>query len=340
MISKMKPVEEGGARLAIVFNASPLFTGGAGSGEGEIRRWIIENDWLEAIVALPPELFYNTGINTYIWIVTNRKEEHRKGKIQLIDATSFFVKMRRSLGNKRNEISLEQINEITRLYGEFQESEHVKIFDNTDFGYQHITVERPLKLNFGVTDERLSRVKETNAFINLAGSKKRKDAAAIQEETAKGQLLQRDILKALELLRSHSIVKNRKQFSAAMKGAFKFAGLPIDPSIFKAIMMALSERDQTADVCTDEKGTVEPDPELRNFENVPLKEDIDSYISREVLPYVPDAWVNKSKTKTGYEINFNRHFYKYFPPRSLEEIEADLTQIEREIGQELSETSK
>lgn len=332
MISKMKPPKKGGTRLAIVFNASPLFTGSAGSGESNIRRWIIENDWLEAIVAMPAELFYNTGINTYIWVVTNRKEKHRKGKIQLINATSFFNKMRRSLGKKRNEIGLEHIDEITRLYGEFREGEHTKIFDNADFGYQRITVERPLKLNFAVTDERLARIKEANPFIRLATSKKRKDVAAAKKEIARGERLQQDILKALDLLRSHGILKSRKKFSAMLKGAFKFAGLSIPPPLFKAILMTLAERDETADVCTDRKGNTEPDPKLRDYENVPLKEDINIYMAREVLPYVPDAWVDYSKTKKGYEISFNRYFYKYTPPRSLEVIEADLKHIEREIA--------
>ena len=340
MISKMKPPKKGGTRLAIVFNASPLFTGTAGSGESNIRRWIIENDWLEAIVAMPTELFYNTGINTYIWVVTNRKEKHRKGKIQLINATSFFNKMRRSLGKKRNGIGLEHIDEITRLHGEFREGEHAKIFDNADFGYQRITVERPLKLSFAVTDERLARIKEANPFIRLATSKKRKDVAAAKKDIARGGRLQQDILKALDLLRSHGIVKSRKKFSAMLKGAFKFAGLSIPPPLFKAILMALAERDETADVCTDRKGNTEPDPKLRDYENVPLKEDINIYMAREVLPYVPDAWVDYSKTKIGYEISFNRYFYKYTPPRSLEEIEADLKRIEKEIAQNLGEVNE
>ena len=165
MISKMKPPDDGGTRLAIVFNGSPLFTGAAGSGESNIRRWIIENDWLKAIVALPDQLFYNTGISTYLWIVTNRKERQRRGKIQLIDATSFFTKMRKSLGNKRNEIGDEQRDEITRLHGEFSEGEQVKVFDNSDFGFHRITVERPLRLNFAVTEERLARVEEVRQFV-------------------------------------------------------------------------------------------------------------------------------------------------------------------------------
>jgi type I restriction enzyme M protein len=346
MISKMKNPKDGGTRLGIVFNGSPLFTGAAGSGESEIRRWIIENDWLEAIVAMPDQLFYNTGISTYIFVVTNRKEKHRRGKIQLIDATSYFVKMRKSLGNKRNEIGdgsngkPDQIADITRLYGEFKEGEHVKIFDNSDFGYNRITVERPLKLNFAVTEERLPKVQEASAFISLATSKKRKDTATVEAEIAEGRTIQQAVLKALRGLESKGTVKNRDEFSAHMKTAFKKAGIAVPPPLFKSVLMALSERDETADVCTDSKGNPEPDPELRDYENVPLKEDIGEYMTREVLPHVPDAWVDESKTKVGYEINFNRYFYKYTPPRPLKDIEADLKKIEKEIADTLAEVTE
>lgn len=336
MISKMKDPKEGGTRLAIVFNGSPLFTGGAGSGESEIRRWIIENDWLEGIVALPDQLFYNTGIYTYLWIVTNRKERHRRGKIQLVDARTFFKKMRKSLGQKRHEICEDQRAEITRLYGEFKENEYVKIFDNEDFGYRRITVERPLRLNFAVTDERLARVREAKPFVNLATSKKRKDKKKAETEIAEGKRLQESILSALEDLAGKSIVKNRDRFMEMMKEAFREAGIKVPALLFKAILVALSERDETADICIDSKGKPEPDPELRDYENVPLKEDVQAYFEREVLPHVPDAWIDHSKTKVGYEFNFKRYFYKYTPPRPLEEIEADLRQIEREIAEMLA----
>lgn len=338
-ISKMKPPEEGGTRLAIVFNASPLFTGGAGSGESNIRQWIIENDWLEAIVALPDQLFYNTGISTYLWIVTNRKEQRRRGKIQLIDATSFFTKMRKSLGQKRHEISDEQRDEITRLHGEFKEGEYVKIFDNADFGYHRITVERPLRLNFAVTDVRLAQVEEAQQFARLATSKKRKDTAAAKAKIAEGQRQQQAILDALRPLARHGVVKNREQFATLMTGALMQAGVAVPAALFKAVLMALAERDETADICTDKKGNPEPDPELRDYENVPLKEDIHDYMAREVLPHVPDAWVDEAKTKVGYEINFNRYFYKYTPPRPLEEIEAGFRQIEQEIAEMLAEVT-
>jgi len=340
MISKMQDAKGDGTRLAIVFNGSPLFTGSAGSGESEIRRWIIENDWLETIVALPDQLFYNTGIFTYFWIVTNRKEKERRGKIQLIDATSFFTKMRKSLGNKRQEISVEQRDELTRLYGEFFEGEFVKIFNNDNFGYRRITVERPLKLNFTVTDERIERLKETSHFVKLATSKKRKDTKAAEVEIEAGKKQQRDILNALKTLSDKGVIKNREVFIDLLKETFKGAGVAVPSALLKAIVTALSERDETADVCTDSKGNPEPDSELRDYENVPLKEDVDEYMKREVLPHVPDYWIDDSKTRVGYEINFNRYFYKYVPPRRLEEIEADLKAIEGEIAEMLSEVTE
>ncbi|MBE0645589.1 MAG: SAM-dependent DNA methyltransferase [Bacteroidetes bacterium] len=340
MMSKMKPVNEGGTRLAIVFNGSPLFTGSAGSGESEIRRWIIENDWLEAIVAMPDQLFYNTGISTYLWIVTNRKARSRKGKVQLVDGTSFFRKMRKSLGNKRNEIGDDQRDEITRLYGKHRDGEFVKVFDNTDFGYQRITVERPLRLNFIVDDERLERVKETAAFTNLATSRKRKDTRAAAEEIAEGEMMQANILAVLSTLRDAGVATNRTIFSDMLSAAFSKAKLKLPTPLFKAILAALSERDETADICLDSQGNPEPDSELRDNENVPLKYDIDEYMQREVLPHVPDAWVDEDKTKIGYEINFNRYFYKYTPPRPLEEIESDLKRIEQEIADMLAEVTE
>ena len=340
MISKMKEPAEGGTRLAIVFNGSPLFTGAAGSGESEIRRWIIENDWLEVIVALPDQLFYNTGIYTYLWIVTNRKEPHRRGKVQLVDATGFFKKMRKSLGNKRNEICEGQRDEIARLCGSFADGEHVRIFDNADFGYRRITVERPLRLNFAGTEERLARVREAGAFADLAASRKRRNTKAVQAEVEAGRRQQDDILAALRTLAGQGVVKNRDAFADMMRAALKKAVMKVPAVLSKAILMALAERDETADVCTDAKGNPEPDPDLRDYENVPLKEDVGEYMKREVLPHVPDAWVDESRTKIGYEINFNRYFYTYTPPRPLDEIETDLKRIEREIADMLAEVTE
>jgi type I restriction enzyme M protein len=324
----MKPVKEGGSRLAIVFNGSPLFSGDAGSGESEIRRWVIENDWLEAIIGLPDQLFYNTGISTYVWVVTNRKPKARKGKVQLINAVDLFQKMRKSLGNKRNELSQENINEVVRLYGEFKDSERSKIFDNDDFGYRRIVVERPLRLNFQASPERIQRVKEETAFQNLARSKK-KGKAAEQEVTA-GTALQDRILVAVASLGAERLWKTRDEFETALEAVLEPVGRVPSP-VRAALLSALSERDETAAACTDSTRTPEPDPELRDYENVPRKEEVRAYFEREVRPYVPDAWVDESRTKDGYEIPFTRHFYKYTPLRPVADIEEDIRRLEGEI---------
>jgi len=305
--------------LAVVLNGSPLFTGSAGSGESEIRRWIIENDWLEAIVALPNDMFYNTGIATYIWIVTSQKASQRKDKIQLIDATEFHSPMRKSLGSKRKRISDEQIKTITQLFGDFEENERSKIFDNTDFGFNRITVERPLKLNFQVSPERIDLLKQAKPFSRL------KDKA------------QGEIIIALLTLDGTKVYKSRAAFLSDLKGVFKSAGLDIKAAMLKAIWTALSDKDESAEVCVDKKGNPEADSDLRDNENIPLKEKIGDYFQREVIPHVPDAWIDHDKTKVGYEIPFNRHFYKYVPPRSLDEIDADLAVVSEEIMRLLGE---
>jgi type I restriction enzyme M protein len=356
MIAKMKR-DNGGSRIAIVFNGSPLFSGSAGSGESEIRKWIIENDMLEAIVALPDQLFYNTGIYTYIWIVTNAKAVERKGKIQLINGIHYYKKKSPSLGNKRKEIGdgmevmPDHIAEITQIYGEFQQNATrrlpvngngaekdvivSKIFDNADFGYWRITVERPLRLNFQVREERLARLEAESAFVNLAVSKKRGGAALEEIET--GKALQESIKTALKGL-GEKLYKDRGKFDKALNKALK--ALKIAAPVKKAIMNALAERDETAKVCTDKNGNPEPDSDLRDYENVPLKEDIEEYMQREVLPHVPDAWVDESKTRIGYEIPFTRHFYEYVPPRPLEEIEREIKELEDDIRGMLEEVIK
>lgn len=309
MISKFKQDDQG-SRLAIVFNGSPLFTGGAGSGESEIRRWVIENDWLEAIVALPEQLFYNTGIATYVWIVTNRKSPRRRGKVQLVNAASFSAKMRKSLGNKRNEITPAQIGEITRLYGDFEAGPLCKVFDNEDFVYQRVTVERPLRMNFAVTPERLARVKDIDRLPPLRA--------------------------ALETLSRVGTVKDRKVFTGHLRDALEVSRVALSPQAFKGLLAALGERDETAEVCRDAKGRPEPDPELRDYENVPLKEDIQAYFAREVKPHAPDAWIDEDKTKKGYELPFSRHFYQQTQLRPLEEIEAEIMALEGEIQRMLT----
>jgi type I restriction enzyme M protein len=332
MISKMKPPEEGGSRLAIVFNGSPLFSGAAGSGESEIRRWLIENDWLEAVVALPDQLFYNTGISTYFWVVTNRKSKRRRGKVQLVDAREYWTKMRKSLGDKRKELSAEQIDEVTRLYAGFEEGELVKILPNTFFGFQRITVERPLRLRYQVTEATLPALTEAKAWTKLSESQ--------QEE-----------VKALFAgLQGFSTLDRRQM-------ARKLRDLP--NGMDKAIWGAISVTDPEAPVVTGRKGASEPDPDLRDNENVPLPEGgasweadptarlqtpryrsaVADFMAAEVLPYVPDAWVDHGKTKVGYEIPLTRHFYRYVPPRSLAEIDAEIGSLEAEIQTLLSDVT-
>jgi len=328
MISKMKPEGEG-SRLAIVFNGSPLFTGDAGSGESEIRRWIVENDWLEAIVALPDQLFYNTGISTYIWVLTNRKPKKRKGKIQLVNAVTFFGKMRKSLGQKRNEISEAQIGEITRIYGDGKPGEFSKIFDNDDFGNRRITVERPLRLNFEATSHRIARLPEKSAYLNLARSKKKGKEG--QREIEEGQRHQKAVLAVLESLAGLGLIRDRAVFLNHLDSAANAAGIKLAAPLRKAIVEALGDRDESAEICHDSEGNPEPDPELRDYENVPHKEKVEDYFAREVLPHVPDAWIDHEKTKIGYEIPFTRHFYVYQPPRHLKDIEEEIRQIDAEI---------
>lgn len=336
MISKMKQPKDGGSRLAIVFNGSPLFSGAAESGESNIRRWIIENDWLEAIIALPDQLFYNTGISTYIWVISNRKSARRKGKVQLINAVSFYEKMRKSLGNKRNQISEDQIRQISNIYGNFEENEYCKIFNNEDFGYQRITVERPLRLRMEVTAERIEALLQTNPFQSLAEPNKRsKDKEA---DIQAGKVLQQqiiDILRSLEGITTTDF----KAFEKELNQAFKEAKINVPNNVKTAMIDVFSERDEGAPIIMDSKGNPKPDTELRDYENVPLTQDIHEFFEREVKPHVPDAWIDESRTKIGYEIPFTRHFYVYEPMRPLEEIEAEIKELESEILDLLKEVA-
>ena len=349
MISKMRSPDRGGSRIGIVFNGSPLFTGDAGSGESDIRKWIIENDWLEAVVALPDQLFYNTGISTYIWVLSNRKPESRKGKVQLIDARGFFIKMKKSLGNKRHKIGdakegePDHIGDIAAIYGAFLDGETrvmndkaqvvSKVFKNEDFGYYKITVERPLRLNFCASLERMNRIVDETAFKNLATSQKKQDQARLLDVEA-GKTRQNKISRLLsEFHAKHGehLYINRAVFLKDLRAILKRLGIKLEPKELKAVLNALSERDPSADICTDKDGNPEPDPDLRDTESVPLTDSIDAYFKAQVLPHVPDAWIDHAKTKIGFEIPLNRHFYRYEPPRDLAEIEADIKNLEREI---------
>ena len=346
MIAKMKPVAEGGTRLAIVFNGSPLFSEGPFNkptkdrtgNVNSIRRWIIENDWLEAVVALPDQLFYNTGISTYFWVVTNRKASERRGKIQLIDAREYFVKMRKSLGEKRKEISSTQIEEITRLYGDFEEGERVKIFTNEAFGFLRITVERPLQLRWEVTDETASAVLATKLIQKLEGDVQSALSSLLGEHRGARFSTEKELVKAL---------------------GTALSDLGLARAAQKAVWSGLAVRDEDAPVIRDRQGNPQPDPDLRDNENVPLpavpvtfdeqpterfttreyQTTIEDYMRTEVLPYVPDAWVDYERTKIGYEIPLTRHFYKYVPPRPLEEIDSEIKALENQIQRLLTEVA-
>ena len=353
MISKMKPVKEGGSRIGIVFSASRLFTGDAGRGEDAIRRWIIQNDWLEAVVALPDQLFYNTGIFTYVWIVTNRKSKERRGKIQLINGTRLFLKMRRSLGNKRNEIGdgkqgkPDHIAEITRIYCDFQETSNCIIMNNSDFGYRQITIERPLRLNFRASPERIERLREITAFQNLAKSKK-KDKKQVAAEEKAGREQQDAITAALSTMNATKLCKDREVFVTDLESAFGRNDLKLAAPIRKAILAALSERDETAEICRDTDGDPEADPELRDYETVPLMESIEDYFTREVRPHVPDGWINTTIRdeadgqigKVGYNIPLTRYFYDYRPTANLDELESTVRSMVSEIAKVFGEVAK
>jgi type I restriction enzyme M protein len=369
MLAKMRAPQDGGSRLAIVFNGSPLFTGDAGGGESEIRRWIIENDWLEAIVALPEQLFYNTGISTYLWVLTNRKEKPRKAKVQLIDARQFWVQMEKNLGNKRRRIGdpsdkekdPDHIGELTKIFGSFRDGEKrkftvedpithqdverefvvSKIFDNEDFGYHKITVERPLRLNLQASTERLARLDDESGFKNLATSAK-KDPAIRQQEIEAGQQRQeqiRELLRAFGKANKEKLFKDRKAFLTELRTLDRERDVRLSAPELKAVLAAIGERDDTAEICRDRDGQPEPDADLRDTETVPLKESIEAYFKREVLPHVPDAWIDTTKTKVGYEIPLNRHFYRYEPPRPLEVIETDIKHLEDDIMKMLKEVT-
>jgi type I restriction enzyme M protein len=314
LVSKMRPASEGGSRIGIILNGSPLFTGGAGSGESEIRRYILENDLLEALVAMPTDMFFNTGIGTYIWVLSNHKTADRRGKVQLINATAMSEPMRKSLGSKRKQLNEDHINKINRTYGQFETSDISKIFDTTDFGFRRITIERPLQLAFYPHDEtRLEALQADKAFDKLPG------------------LLKTEILEALEAVPYDELL-DREQF----KNYFK---VKLSATQFRLVQKHLSEHNDNAVICRDSKRKPEANPDLRDYENIPLKEDIQEYFKREVLPHVADAWIDKSKIDdkdgrtgiVGYEIPFNRHFYKYTPPRALEAIDADLDAVTADI---------
>ncbi|WP_082581411.1 type I restriction-modification system subunit M [Leifsonia sp. Root227] len=311
LISKMRPkgADSAGGRAAIVLNGSPLFTGGAGSGESNIRKWILERDFLEAIIALPSDMFYNTGIATYVWVLTTDKHSSRAGKVQLIDASKKFQKMRKGLGSKRNELGSADIADIVRLYGDFADAPESKIFDREAFLYRTVTVERPLRLNFAATADRVAAVFADKAVAKLSDVDKE------------------HLRLALDSIGETRLWKDRGEFQAELKRVLAASEISVAPLVLKAVLAGLSEQDHTADACVDSKGRPEADGALRDTENVPWNDDIHAYFRREILPFLADGWIDESKTKEGAEIPFTRHFYEYVPPRPLAEIDADLDAV-------------
>ena len=314
-LSKMAPQ---GSKIALIFNGSPLFNGDAGSGPSNIRKHILENDWLDAIVALPNDLFYNTGIATYIWLINNKKLVERRNKVQLINATSadFYTMLRRNLGKKRVEISEDQSAAILGIYEAFEESKVSKIFDTTDFGYTKVCVERPLRLRFDLSEAQRQRLQLDATVLKL------RDDRAQQLATV------------LVKLAGQAPWHDDAAFFAALNKI-----LPWKPAagLVKVIRATLGERDETAKPVLDADGKPVPDSDLRDFENVPLKEDIDAYFAREVLPHVPDAWMDRNKDKVGYEISFTKYFYEYTPLRATTEIAAELLALDEETENLLRE---
>jgi type I restriction enzyme M protein len=328
LVSKLEAPKRGGGRAAIILSGSPLFTGNVGQGETEIRRWLLENDLIEAIVALPTDIFFRTGIGTYIWLLSNKKPTERKGKVQLIDATGIHSPMRKSEGNKRRFISDEQISDIARLYANFETSESVRVVDYREFGYSRIKVQRPLRLVFRITKGAVTAFLASKPFAKLAA----------KEQSAWTKFLARqdDAIHPYEWV--DTLVE------AAQKAGVGKVGGPL----FLALETAFGVRDPDAPPVLDEDGEPWPDKELEDFENVPLAQPVGDYLAAEVLPHVPDAWIDTSYTderdgkigKVGYEINFNRYFYKYIPPRDLHVIDAELKAVEKDIADLLEEVAE
>jgi type I restriction enzyme M protein len=324
LVSKMRPVSEGGGRIGIVLNGSPLFTGGAGSGESEIRKYLLEKDLVEAIVALPKDMFYNTGIATYIWLLDNDKPKERKGKVQLIDGSDHYERMRKGIGSKRFALSQENIEELVKLYDGFIETEDSKIFNTEDFGYTTITVERPLRQSWALTPARIEGALDTKAFAKIPLEK----VDALKE-----------LLFAEAALDIDSTV-DLKAFTQRIKTIVEASTVELTAAQVKSFVAAFGERDENAPILEDGKGKPLPDTNLRDSENVPLSQNIDVYVEAEIKPHVADFWLDRSKDKVGYEIPFTRHFYKYVPPRELEEIDADLNKLIAEISTLLREVEQ
>lgn len=330
LVSKFESPERGGGRGVIVLSGSPLFNGGAGSGESEIRRYLLEQDFVEAIIALPTEIFFRTGIGTYLWVLSNKKPAHRKDKVQLIDATNHFIAMRKNEGNKRKQIGPDQIREIVEMYSAFEETKESRVFDYREFGYRRIKVLRPLRMALHLNQEGLDRLKDEKAWAKLT------EAQQVAWEKVISPLFGRTCAYGW----AEDFCSAAPQMDAAI-------GKVAKPFI-KAFINAFGERDPEGDIVLDKDGDPVPDDQLTDYENVPLSQDIHEYLAQEVLPHAPDTWIDESYADdydgqvglVGYEINFNRYFYEYQPPRDLHEIDADLKAIEAEIRQILDEVTE
>ena len=320
LLHKMSKMAPQGSKIAVIFNGSPLFNGDAGSGPSDIRRHILENDWLDTIVALPNDLFYNTGIATYIWLINNRKPKNRRGKVQLINANGegFYTMLRRNLGKKRVEISEDQSAAILDIYNDFEETPVSKIFDNQDFGYTKVCVDRPLRLRYDLTEEQRNLLRLDPMVLKL------KDDRANQ------------LGEAVDGLADQAPWHDDNRFFVALNDALPWK---LPKGLVKVIRATLAVTDETAEPVTDD-GEPAPNTDLRDYENIPLKDDIEEYFEREVRPHVPDAWMDRSKDKIGYEISFTKYFYEYTPLRTTDEIAAELLQLDEETENLLREIVK
>lgn len=327
MLAKMSPAEDGGGRIAIIFNGSPLFGGGAGTGPSNIRRWILENDWLETIVALPEQLFYNTGIATYVWILTNAKLPERQGKVQLLDTRDMWEPMPKTLGKKRRRLTPEHIEEIGRLRDEFAAGDRCQIHESEFFFFRQVTVERPLRLRYEVGEDSIADLRESKAFQKLAlPAANAKDPKAA---VLRGEEEQRGVLVAMGRLDGASSA-DREEAGAWVDEALEVVERPT-PALRRALLDAVSVRDPSADPVLDAQGRPRPDPELRDTENVPFGTDVDDYLEREVLPFVADAWPDRAKDKIGTEIPLGRLFSRHQPPRPLEQVDEEIRGIEERV---------
>lgn len=329
LASKMERPDKGGGRVAIVLSGSPLFNGGAGSGESEIRRWLLENDLVEAIIALPTEIFFRTGIGTYLWILSNKKPENRTGKVQLINATSLWVSIKNE-GNKRRMISDEQIRQIADIYAAAETDELSRMVDYKTFGYRRIKVLRPLRMSLLVDEEGMEKLREEKAWLKLSKEQQATWQDAIEKHYGMSKPFAWAELFAISTAEANPVVGK------------------VGKTFIKALINAFGVKDPEGEPVTDSNGEIIPDPDLTDYENVPLAMDIRDYLAKEVLPHLPDAYIDeafrddldKEIGRVGFEVNFNRFFYKYVPPRDLHEIDSELKQVEREIAELLGEVTE